>query len=303
MLTRGTSIARSFARRIRHGRHASPTAHTQGHAYSRRPPCAGASCGIACTVIGPCPAHQPLAACAPDCTLVTPCLHTAIGACPTHQPQATCAAGCTHNFLCLQTPIEPQCGFRTEVTCIPAYHQTLPPPCVASPAPACGPNITIGCSVACLPWGLPGQLAAGAAAVRAAPQSVGGCGQSVGADCTAADLCTINQCPSQFATCMPIQTCIPNVCTVDSVCCQTAFAICPPTPVNPCVNVGATCAPMPAAESGVRRLPGTGAWRTRRAAGGFRMERDVHDPVLAHGQALLGVSGAVDLTRVPASLS
>jgi hypothetical protein len=173
-----------------------------------------------------------------DCTLAPAlCAATAVGPGCQSFHVGTCIVQCN------PTLFGPQCPFPTEVTCAPICHRTFAPACAASPAPACGPNITFGgCSVACFPGQFPGQQGQVAAAVRAAPQSIGVCGQSVGADCTAADLCTVNQCPSQFATCMPVQTCIPNVCTVDSICCQTAFAICPPTPVNPCVSAGATCA-------------------------------------------------------------
>jgi hypothetical protein len=174
-----------------------------------------------------------------DCTLAPAlCAATAVGPGCQSFHVGTCIVQCN------PTLFGPQCPFPTEVTCAPVCHRTFAPACAASPAPACGPNITFGgCSVACFPGQFPGEQGQVAAAVRAAPQSIGVCGQSVGADCTAADLCTVNQCPSQFATCMPVQTCIPNVCTVDSICCQTAFAICPPTPVNPCVSAGATCAP------------------------------------------------------------
>ena len=130
-------------------------------------PCAGASCGNACTVIGACPTQPAQATCVANCTHVTPCLLTQPSPCA----GASCGIDCTVFgpacqsiyvgtciLQCNPTHGQPQCPFPTEATCIPVCHQTFAQPCVASPAPACGPNITIGgCSVACFPGGFPGQ--------------------------------------------------------------------------------------------------------------------------------------------------
>jgi len=161
--------------------------------------------------------------------------HVTIGACghvTQHCPTVNCSLHCA-------TEITPCINTHANTCYCPVTHGCATQNQLCQSQGACT-YVGCGASLACTQGLLCGGAAA--AAVRAPPRSVGGCGQSVGADCTAADLCTINECPSQFATCMPVQTCMPNVCTVDSVCCQTAFAVCPPTPVNPCVSAGATCA-------------------------------------------------------------
>ena len=129
---------------------------------------------------------------------------------------------------CNPTHGQPQCPFPTEVTCNPVCHRTFAQPCVASPAPACGPNVTIGgCSVACLPGQFPGQpgpvaQAALARGVAPAAQQItlGGpaCGGTVG------NFCTV------FGPC--------DLWTTDTICCPIGNWTfnCPPTPVNPCVT-------------------------------------------------------------------
>jgi hypothetical protein len=167
-----------------------------------RTPCPAASCGIDCTVVGPA------------------CQSIHVGTCI---------------LQCNPTRFQPECPFPTEVTCAPVCHQTFAQPCVASPAPACGPNITIGgCSVACFPGGVPGQpgpVARAAAAQGAAPAAQQitfagpACGGSVGHFC------------SLFGPC--------DLWTTDTICCPignwTFDLRCPPTPVNPCITQVATC--------------------------------------------------------------
>ena len=131
-------------------------------------PCAEASCGIACTVVGPACGSRfhtcapcvtqnrtpcPAVSCGIDCTVVGPaCQSIHVGTC----------------FVqCNPTRFQPQCPFPTEVTCAPVCHQTFAQPCVASPAPACGPNTIGGCSAACFP-GQPGPVAQAAFAGQAA---------------------------------------------------------------------------------------------------------------------------------------
>lgn len=157
-----------------------------------------------------------------------------------------------------------------------------------------------------------------------APQSIGGCGQSVGAACTAGDCSYLVPCQSQAGTCMPVQTCMPNVCTVDTVCCPTAFVNCPSnhatcapncTRAFPCGVSHAICGPsrfepacqfatnaaacqivasgpacpqvesrLPAAKRGVRRLPGA-AWIRRR--GGICAERRLYISVELQPRSLV----------------
>jgi hypothetical protein len=191
---------------------------------TQRTPCQGASCGVDCTVIfcptlhAPCPTQQhtpcPGVSCGIDCTVFGPaCQSIHVGTC----------------FVqCNPTHGQPQCPFPTEVTCNPVCHRTFAQPCVASPAPACGPNVTIGgCSVACLPGQFPGQpgpvaQAALARGVAPAAQQItfGGpaCGGTVG------NFCTV------FGPC--------DLWTTDTICCPIGNWTfnCPPTPVNPCVT-------------------------------------------------------------------
>jgi hypothetical protein len=164
-------------------------------------PCAGASCGIACTVVGPACGSRfhtcapcvtqnrtpcPAVSCGIDCTVVGPaCQSIHVGTC----------------FLqCNPTRFAPQCPFPTEVTCAPV--------CAASPAPACGPVTLGGCSVACFPGGQPGQP--GPVAQAAAPQAAFGgqanatmvfCGSQFIIFCPGVPLAT----RGFFCTCNPVQ--------------------------------------------------------------------------------------------------
>jgi hypothetical protein len=190
----------------------------------------------------------------------------AAGRQPPHTVAATChaAATCGVHISCANL-----CGPTLVTPCLNTHANTCFCPvtlnCRTQVPAACegtaGACTYIGCgaSLACTQGLLCAQQAAfagqqqggaaaggfPAAAVRPAQvqQSIGGCGQSIGAACTAGDCSYLVACQSQAGTCIPAQTCMPNVCTVDTVWCPTAFAICPPTPANPCVSAGATCAP------------------------------------------------------------
>src|SRR5262249_7782854 len=125
------------------------------------------TCGIACTVVGPCLTIActqartpcPQATCGIDCSVVCPCL----------SHHVTCMPFCTHVTPC-HTRGQPQCPFPTEVTCPPVCHPTV--------GPQCG-----------VPGGQPGQAA------MAAPCLGGTAVGTVPIVCTPA--CSIIGCPTQ----------------------------------------------------------------------------------------------------------
>lgn len=248
------ALANYFAGAIQAGAQAAAVAAAQPPV----PPLTQVSCALACiTHIATCVQHTCGATCAVTCaatcavTCATTCAATCAASCV-----GTCAASCVGTcpplscaIACRPTEVTPcfnthanTCGCVTTQNC-----QTRVGGCEGT-AGACT-YVGCGASLACTHGLLCAQQAAfagqqqggaaaggfPAAAVRAAPQSIGGCGQSVGAACTAGDCSYLVPCQSQAGTCMPVQTCMPNVCTVDTVCCPTAFVNCP--------SNHATCAP------------------------------------------------------------
>ena len=195
-----------------------------GPACGMTPACTVNTCGIACTVVGPCPTMRtpcPQATCGIDCSVVGPCL----------SHHVTCMPFCTHVTPCHPTRGQPQCPFPTEVTCAPVCHP--------SPAPFCGPQVTVG-AVCGVPGAQPGQAA------MAAPCLGGTAVGTVPIVCTPA--CSIIGCPTQQGwvcwshrtPCCPVPTLVGMTCAFicqsqQSLCCPVS-PFCPPA--SPACSLG-----------------------------------------------------------------
>jgi hypothetical protein len=194
------------------------------------------TCGIACTVVGPCLTMGctqqrtpcPQATCGIDCSVVGPCL----------SQHMTCMHFCTHVTPCHPTRGQPQCPFPTEVTCAPVCH--------ASPAPFCGPQVTVGAACG-VPGGQPGQAAMAARCVGVT--AVG----TVPIACTPACsiFCPTQQgwvCWSHRTPCCPVPTLVGITCAFicqsqQSLCCPVSGgAFCPPV-TGLCPGSLAACGP------------------------------------------------------------
>lgn len=170
--------------------------------------------GPACAVTLPNVCQLASAACASiACTFGGPCLSHYL---------------CTHVTPCHPTRGQPQCPFPTEATCAPVCH--------VSPAPFCGPQVTVGAgcgSIACI--GQPGQAAMAA-------RCFGGTAvATVPIVCTAACsiACPTQQgwvCGSHHTPCcpVPVHTVVGATCAFicgsqQSLCCPVSGgAFCPP---------------------------------------------------------------------------
>jgi hypothetical protein len=193
--------------------------------------CSLNTCGVACTVGGPaCGVTLPNV-----CQVVSAAcsLNTCGVACTAGGPCLTLA--CTHVTPCHPTHGQPQCPFPTEVTCAPVCH--------ASPAPFCGPHITVGAgcggSIACVAGGQPAQAAMAA-------RCIGGTAvATVPIVCTAACsiACPTQQgwvCGSHHTPCCPVPVHTLAGATCAFICGSQHSLRCP-------VSGGAFCPPVTAA--------------------------------------------------------